>query len=281
MVTFNRIIEYPKDSPETRIVVVGDQHYGASDADLKRYNAFLKENLAPPNSWLISVGDGLDAITSRDPRFEIGGIAKPILQAENNDDILDLQIEMFVNDHMPYRDQILGLGLGNHENAVRVRGMGNAHRRICTALNVKNIGYSCIMELRLREAGATHRGMNRSFKILTHHGFGGSNATEGGALSTFCTHSKNFVVDAAFYGHKHDHCYKRTTRVGIDQGGNQDHQDVIVALVGTYLKTFNDKADPSWAETKGFPPRFLRGGWILKLTPENNGGWLTTRMSEG
>ena len=280
MITFNRVLEYPKDAPETRIVVVGDQHYGSADADLKRYRAFLKENLAPPNSWLIGVGDGLDSINSRDPRFEIGGIARELLQAENNDDILDLQAEMFIADHEPYRHQILGLGLGNHENAVRVRGMGNAHRRICTALNVKNIGYSCIMELRLREAKAQHRAMNRSFKILTHHGFGGNNVTEGGALSTFCNHVKGFIVDAGFYGHKHDYCYKRTSRVGINQKGRQDHQDVIVALVGTYLKTFNDKADPSWAETKGFPPRFLRGGWVLKLTPDSK-GWLTTRMSEG
>ena len=280
MITFNRIIEYNPEH-DIRVVVVGDQHYGSSDFRRKRYLDFLDDNMGHPNTFMVAIGDVADSITMRDPRFEMGGLDKAILQSEFPDDIVDHQVAMFVEDHMQYRDQIIGIGMGNHENVVRIRHSSNITRRICKELGVANLGYSAIISLKLRPEGATHRGMFREFNVLLHHGWGGSNSTEGGAMTTYAKHSSHFDnIDAAFYGHKHDYMYKRISRVGIDQAGNQQHRDILVGLVGTFLKTLNSKADPSWAETKGFPPRFLRGGWIMKLTPVAGGG-VFTRMSEG
>jgi hypothetical protein len=280
VITFNRTINYDPQH-DVRIIVVSDQHYGHADFRRKRYLSFLDENLSKPNSYLISIGDCADCITARDPRFELGGLAMEYRMQEDPDDILNLQVEQFVEDHEQYKHQIIGIGMGNHENTPRIKHSINVTKGICRALGVMNLGYSCIISLKLRPENAIHRGMFREFNVMCHHGWGGSNQTEGGALTTYCNHSKHFDnIDAAFYGHKHDYMYKRITRVGIDQAGNQKHRDMVVALTGTFLKTFNDKSSPSWAETKGFPPRFLRGGWVMKLTPLPKGK-VFARMSEG
>jgi hypothetical protein len=282
LITANKVIEYDPEH-DIRVVVVGDQHYGSSEFRRARYLSFLEDNMGHPNTFLVAIGDVADSITMRDPRFELGGLDKKILHSEFPDDIVDHQVQMFVDDHRQYATdgKIIGIGMGNHENVVRIRHSTNVTRRICKELGVMNLGYSALLSLKLRPLGAEHRGMFREFNCLFHHGWGGSNSTEGGAMTTYAKHSGHFDnIDAAFYGHKHDYMYKRVSRVGIDQAGNQKHRDIVVALVGTFLKTFNAKADPSWAETKGFPPRFLRGGWIMKLTPVAGGG-VFTRMSEG
>lgn len=276
MITLNVIIEYDTDTPWIKILNVSDQHVGHADYARKNYRKILKENLSEPNSYLITNGDGIDCVTPRDPRFQIGGIDPAYLQYRP-DEILDHQVDDCVAEHEPYKDQIIGLGMGNHElSALRHYGT-NPHQRICKALGVRNLGYSCILQLILRPRGTN--GRSRTFRILQSHGFGGSTRTEGGALSTFAAYANYFNVDAAFFGHKHDIIFKRFPRIGVDRNAKQIHEDVIVALTGSFLKTFNTSDVPNYAEQAGYRPTVLRGGWVLKIMPQWEGGVLT-KMSE-
>ena len=278
MITFNHVIEYdPQEFNDLRFLIVSDQHYGHADADLKRYRKVLKDNLGQPNQFLITNGDGLDCIVPGDKRFEMGGIASYLKESMRSDEILDMQRDTFIADHEPYKEQIIGLGIGNHENEIRKRQSRNVHRDICTALGVKNLGYMSIMQFILRPKGAD--GRSRTYRYMQHHGAGGSNATEGGGLSTFASFALHFNVDAAWFGHKHDYVYKRITRIGINRTGRQTHEDMIVGLTGSFLKTFNASDNPSWPETKMFKPKYLRGGYILRLIPDHDNG-IDAKVSE-
>lgn len=268
---------YEPDIPYVRILNVSDMHLGAADFARNDFRQCLSENMVDPNTYLLTNGDGMDCITVRDKRFEMGGIAKEYLSLRP-DEILDLQVEDLTAELEPYRDRIIGLGMGNHERSIVRNYNTNAHRRVCTNLGVRNLGYSSILTLSLRPRG--NNGRVRTFKILQHHGFGGSTRTEGGSLSTFCQYTNYFNVDAAFYGHKHDFVYKRFPRLDVKNKGTRLHaKDIIVALTGSFLKTFNHSDMPNYAEVAGYRPTILQGGWVLKLIPLHDAG-IKTKMSE-
>lgn len=281
MVTDRIVIEYdPKEYPHIHLVVASDQHFGSAEFNIRCYRQFLKENLSLPNSYLITVGDGLDCITTRDKRFRMGGVDPRYLVSNRPDEILDHQVEHFIEEHLPYRDKILGLGMGNHESMTLQHYNTNVHRQICRALEARNLGYVFMLNLVLRPKGAN--GRSRTFKVMGCHGFGGASRAEGGALSSYANFAKHYDVDAAFLGHKHDFVYKRIPKVGIknDASASVDYRDFILALTGTFKETFGRGDVPVWEETMGFVPRVPRGGWNLRLTPEHD-GWIRTKMSEG
>ena len=269
---------YDPEHPSVRILNISDAHLGAADFARKDLRECLYDNMADPNTYLLTNGDMMDCITVRDKRFEMGGIAKEYLSMRP-DEILDLQVEDITSELEPYKDRIIGLGMGNHERKIVTEFSTNAHRRVCNNLGVKNLGYSSILTLNLRPRGV--KGAHaREFSILQHHGFGGSTRTEGGALSTFCQYTNYFNVRAAFFGHKHDFVYKRFPRLDVKNGGTRlHHRDIIVALTGSFLKTFNHEDMPNYAEVAGYRPTILQGGWVLKLIALPDGE-IKTRMAE-
>jgi hypothetical protein len=271
---------YNPTTPYVRILNLSDMHLGAADFARKDFRNCLTENMADPNTYLITNGDAMDCITARDKRFETGGIAKEYL-ALRPDEILDLQVDDLTSELEPYKDRIIGLGMGNHERKAVTEFNTNPHRRVCTNLGVRNLGYSAILTIDLKPRGGNGKnGKKRIFTIMQHHGFGGSTRTEGGALSSCCQYTNYFNVDAAFFGHKHDYVYKRFPRLDVKNGGTRlHHRDIIVALTGSFLKTFNHEDMPNYAEVAGYRPTILQGGWVLKLIPLTDGG-IKTRMSE-
>ena len=279
MVPKNITIEYDPDIPYVQLLFLSDQHLGHADFARPYYRRVLTENLSQPNTYLISNGDALDCVTPRDKRFEMGGVDPRYLAPfRPPDEILDHQVEDFIEEHWKYRHQILGLGMGNHEHAITRHYGTNPHRRICKALDTINLGYSCIVDIFLKPKGV--KGRVRSFRFMQHHGWGGGTRTEGGALSGYSSYANYWDCDMAVFGHKHDYVYKRFPRLGKPKRQERlIHNDIIVALTGSFLKTFNESDMPNYAERGGFRPTVLRGGWLLKIYPQWDTG-LRTKMSE-
>jgi hypothetical protein len=44
----------------------------------------------------------------------------------------------------------------------------------------------------------------------------------------------------------------------------------VIGLTGTFLKTYSDTTDPTYAEVKGYPPVEI-GGLVLNLKPTSSG----------
>ena len=92
-----------------------DPHLGAKASDVPA----LKKYLAGSNkkTYFIGIGDLFDSIIWTDPRYTKSNDAT----AEN--EILDEQINMGAELLWPYREKIIGLGMGNHEwNVVKRHG---------------------------------------------------------------------------------------------------------------------------------------------------------------
>jgi hypothetical protein len=227
-----------------------------------------------PNAWLVGGGDHVDAIVPADlKRFQVSTVDTKYLALENPDEFLDAQAQDFCEIMRPYQGRILGLALGNHELAISKRYGFSIHRQICRDLDCDDLGYSYILLLKLTRA---EQGRTRSVIIYGTHGWGGGGRTEGGSITKYARAVQYYSADIFVSGHDHDSWTKKIARVGINQNGNIQSRDLILANTGSFMKTLSDGVTPSWAETKGLPPRNL-GGVILELNPEKQ-GWVSTTI---
>ncbi len=268
-----RTLPVNSDSP-LRLALFSDTHVGSRYFAKPQFTKFLAESMEHPNAYLMGIGDQIEAILQTDKRFAISGIDSKYLASETPDELLDMQSQDFVNLLKPYQDRLLGLLEGNHEGVMRLKGFG-IHRQICTALNCENLGRSCLFLLKL----VNGTGRVRSLTIFAHHGFGGGGRTEGGSITKYSRFIHYYDADIYISAHDHDHWTKKVARIGITNTGKMVAKDMILCNTGAFMKTLSDTDTPSWAETRGFPPRSL-GGIVLDVTPDSH-AWLTVKIVEG
>jgi len=126
------------------------------------------------------------------------------------------------------------------------------------------LGYSWGVTLRLSEGGA--RG--RTVKIRGHHGWGGGSRTAGGDITKYAKELAQWDADIGLYGHVHR---KQTTEIPR-MGWIKDKliaKPQRLAICGTFLKTFSNSGDPTYAETHGFMPTSI-GNVIVCIKPTHD-----------
>lgn len=267
-----KTIYYEQTNDPVRMVFFSDTHVGSRYFARKHFVKFLETSMDHPNAWLLGVGDQVDAIVPADgKRFQVSTVDAKYLALENPDELLDAQAQDFCQILKPYQGRILGLASGNHEGSIAKRYGFSIHRQICRDLECEDLGYSFLLLLKLTHK--EHR-RTRSVTIFGTHGFGGGGRTEGGSITKYARAVQYYDADIFLSGHDHDAWIKRVARIGLNNNGNIQNRDLILANTGSFLKTLSEGSTPSWAETRGFPPRNL-GGIVLELMPEKN-GWSTT-----
>ena len=267
-----RSVQVNSDSP-LRLALFSDTHVGSRYFAKAQFVKFLTESMDHPNAWLLGIGDQVDAIVPADlKRFTLSSIDEKYLRGDTPDEMLDAQASDFVKLLEPYRDRLLGLLEGNHEESIRKRYGISVHRQICTALNCENLGRSCLFLLKL----VNDTGRVRSLTIFAHHGFGGGGRTEGGSITKYSRFVHYYDADIYVTAHDHDHWTKKVARIGITNTGKMIDKNMILCNTGAFMKTLSDTDIPSWSETRGFPPRSL-GGIVLDITPDSH-AWLDMRI---
>ena len=266
----SRAIEY-EYTKSVRLVLFSDTHLGSAHFARRHFTKFLEQSMDHPNAWLIGVGDQIDAIVPSDfKRFQLSTVHSKYLKAENPDELLDLQCADFVDIMEPYKDRIIGLIEGNHEETIRKKHGTNPHRRlICEPLGCENLGRSCLLLLKFQQFHNGTPAKTRSLTIFAHHGFGGGGRTEGGSITKYSRFMTYYDADVYVTAHDHDFWVKKVARIGITHTGKMQHKDMVLANTGAFMKTLSDTDTPSWAETRGFPPRNL-GGLVLEFTPDSH-----------
>lgn len=273
MKCLSKTIFYESRQP-VRLVWFSDIHDGSRYFARRHFKKFLADNMDHPNAWLIGLGDHVDAIVPADiKRFQVSTVDERFLKGENPDEMLDAQAQDFCAIMEPYKGRLLGLAMGNHEQAISKRYGFSIHRQICRELGCEDLGYSFLMLLKL--TNEEHR-RTRSITIYGIHGFGGGGRTEGGSITKYARTVQYYDADIFASGHDHDAWVKKIARIGLNNNGKIQNRDLILLNTGSFLKTLSEGESPSWAETRGFPPRNL-GGIVLELTPDKH-GWINTSI---
>lgn len=248
-----------------------DVHKGNIACDVRAYKKFLE--LEDERTLFIGGGDLLDAIVVPDKRYQ-----KSVDDTKGNA-IIDEQIETMYDLLMPYREKILGLGIGNHEEVIiRKCGTDPIHR-LCEKLSTKNhqvkyLGYSCLIKLAFTDAKG---GRGRPVIVRQHHGWGGGSRTAGADITKFERDMGKWDADIFLYGHVHKKQTQTIPRLG-HQGKKLIARDQALGICGTFLKTYTEGADSTYPERAGYPPTAI-GGIQVTMKPLGT-GWMKIKAED-
>ena len=238
-----------------KIKPIFDAHLGSTNCDLGSFREYLKNS--DDNTYFFGGGDLLDMIITSDIKR----------YTKHNDAItghaiVDQQIEKMVEILAPYKSRLMGIGSGNHEANILKRCGTDPTDRMCKTLQVKNLGYSGLLKLILRE------GDNRSRTVIIryHHGWGGGSRTQGGDLTKFSKDLLSWDADVFLYGHVHRKQSDRVPRIGLS-GVKFINRSMLIGICGTFLKTYGNSDLASYGEIKGYPPTEI-GGITLNIKPQ-------------
>jgi predicted phosphodiesterase len=253
---------------ELKIKPIFDVHLGSPLCDLNALREYLSES--DKDTVFICGGDLLDCIIVSDTkRYRKGG--------DNNEGeaIIDDQIDKMVKILSPYKDRILGIGNGNHEDNITIRCGTNPSARIAKAINVPELGYSWLYRIFLdRKVGKNTD--TRMITIRGHHGWSGGSRTQGADLTKYSRDVAYWDADLFLYGHTHRLQSDEIPRLGLNKAGKLIARPKAMVICGTYLKTFSQDTTPSYSEKAGYPPLTI-GGASISLRKTNE--WVKIRVT--
>jgi hypothetical protein len=261
MIVTTKRIEY-KYGQTFKLKPIADVHIGARACDLSAFKDYMEDS--DDNTYFIGIGDLYDAIVVQDFRYQKSS------DRTKGDAVIDEQVEEGVEILEPYKDKILGLGLGNHERTVIKRCGTNMIDSTCKVLGIPSIGYSGLFRLMFSENGAR----TRTVIIRYHHGWGGGSRTIGADLTKFSRDVAYWDADIFLYGHVHRKQSDEIPRLGL-RGEKLYAKPKVIAICGTFLRTYMDTNDATYSEVCGYPPTAI-GGITLSLKPD--GKWMDIKV---
>jgi hypothetical protein len=262
---------HSKYKQQFKLLPFSDLHYDGkgkkSVCDVAKLKKDLKEQV-DENTIILGVGDWFGGILPRDVKRY-----RKDLDSASGDNILDEQIDGLVEILKPYREQIYGIGDGNHEDSILLHCGTHLIKRLIDKLNlgiakpIIQLGYSWLLQIRFR----VENSHTRSLIVRGHHGWGGGSRTEGADITKFAHDVKFWQADLFLYGHVH-----RLKINDIEEGrmfGDSGWKTYLKRMVvcGTYQRTYSNSKTATYAEKKGYPPVSIRVPTIY-LTPERETG---------
>jgi hypothetical protein len=244
---------------------IADVHLGSKACDVKAFKEFLADS--DEKTLFLGIGDLLDCIIVKDmKRYRKSG------DDTYGDAVVDEQIDRAEEILTPYKDRIVGLGHGNHEDTIIKVAGTNPMKRLCKRLDVPFLGLSGLVRLTFgldKQKG----GRGRTVIIRYHHGWGGGSRTQGADLTKFSKDISYWDADIYLYGHVHRQQTDSVPRLGLS-GDKLISKPKIICICGTFLKTYLNGDDPTYSELKGYPPVEI-GGVCITIKPHRR--WVKMR----
>ena len=257
MIIYTHRVEYSYGDV-IKIKPIGDVHFGNKYCDKNAFKSFLEDS--DDNTYFLGIGDLMDSIIVSDlKRYQ-----------KHSDDIagdaiLDSQIDGIYEILKPYKDKIIGLGRGNHEDTIIKYCGTDLMQRLCNRLECKYLGLSGLIRFMMTDSGA--RG--RTIIIRWHHGWGGGSRTQGADLTKYSKDTMHWDADIFLYGHVHRKQSDAVPRLGLS-GEKLINKPKLIGICGTFLKTYSNTTSSTYSELKGYPPVEI-GGITVNIKPREYG----------
>lgn len=246
-----------------RIKPIYDVHLGNKYCDVREFKAYLADS--GRNTYFVIGGDLWDAISVTDPRY------RKSTDNSETDAIINESLDRGYELLQPYKNKIIGIGLGNHEDVVLRRYGVDLTKLLCERLGGKShtkpkefptpLGYSWGLTLRFREG----EGRGRSLRVRGHHGWGGGSRTQGADLTKYSKDMASWDADVFLYGHVHRRQTDTIRRLSFNNR-RVIARPKIIGICGTFLKTVSRDEYPTYSERAGYPPTEI-GGLTLCVKP--------------
>jgi hypothetical protein len=237
-------------------LLLADVHYDSTHCNrilLKK----LLDQAKDKGAGIFICGDWNDAMQGRDDRRA----SKDDLRGEYKvGHYLDAVVDDSTAFLEPYRDNLLGIGDGNHETSILRHHETNVLGRICHALKVPYMGYAGFVRWMFAyEKDGKRSGMS-SLPMWFHHGAGGGGeVTKGTARAQ---REMGPVPDARIYigGHIHRSWRIDDARIKLTQAGKVTTERTLHLCIPTLKDEFDLRG--GYHVEKGRWPRVIGGYWL-------------------
>ena len=229
MPSSTRVVNASASGRKKYLLPFGDLHYGHPNCDHQKaldYLEWAKKN----DAWILLMGDLLE----NSSKESVGaGVYEQIM---NPDEQKYRIVEMLE----PFRDQVLGLLTGNHEERTFKTSGHDPSRAMAKMLDVPYLRYAAFLRLVVGDCGYT---------IYATHGGSGA-ATSAGKLNSVKKLSTWVDADVYLMGHMHDLIVDSSIKKFLDLRNKvvRDKRQTFV-VTGSFV-THED----SYAEMKSYAP---------------------------
>jgi hypothetical protein len=245
---------------EQKFLLTADRHWDNphSDQRLQKRHLDLAKRYG---AGVIDIGDLFCAMQGKyDKRSR-----KEDLRPEHKvNDYLDALVSTATDFFAPYAENIITLGMGNHETSVLDKHETNLTSNLVTSLNhrmktkIYNGGYSGWVIFRFLNKRTGHEHFKKLWYI---HGYGG-----GGPVTRDVIQSNRKAVylpdaDVVISGHTHDEWMLPIVRARITDNGDQYLHEQMHVKIPTYKDEYNNGFDGFHIE-KGRPPKPIGAIWM-------------------
>ena len=274
-------IQLRKTTEPVFIHVFSDIHRAAAGCDIAQLRSDINrlkhsvEKKGEQHYWL-GGGDWINGIGPKDKRLDSAAIA-PAFQKFVGDDLFGAEAHSIASEFRKIRDYGIGIGTGNHEDAVARHGEFNPSKRIAAALELPYLGYSAVIRFCIRK-GTRSLG---SCIAYWHHGKGAA-ASKGGKVNMLFGMRDVIEADVYIVGHVHEPIDFPESRLSVPHAGKMrlKERDLVFINSGTYLKAYETvgaaqkpftydeerQVRSDYAEKKAYRPSVIgHNGWRMTV----------------
>jgi predicted phosphodiesterase len=178
-----RVVNASAEGRKKYLLPLGDLHYGHPNCDRESVEGYLKW-ARDNDSWILLMGDLLE------------NSSKDSVGAGVYEQIMSPEAQMFEIIEMlePYKEYILGLLTGNHEERTYKRSGHDPSRSMAKMLGVPYLRYGAFLRLFVGDVGYT---------VYATHGSSGA-GTSAGKLNAVKKLRRFIDADIYLMGHMHD-----------------------------------------------------------------------------
>lgn len=245
---------------------VFDLHGDAEDSALDIFHELMRERMKLPNHYIFIGGDCFNAVFPGDPRWTPTVTKRDIME---RDDWINATTEHHEKIWADYKDSVLAIGEGNHEENLRRRHGFDLTGEMARRWHVPTAGYSGYLMLHLHRPNSNFH----TFPVVWHHGAWGGEVVWGmsGAMRYFGQMEGWYQ---AWFGHNHKMDVRALPRLSPEDDYVK-HRNSFIVNCGGYQKVL-EKGTPRYHERKGLPPVHLGSPLIeirTKRDPDEYGNY--------
>ena len=252
-------MDAPTRNFEAFFLLSSDRHHDSvhncTDLELEHLQEAVSRQ-----AGILDFGDLFDGMQGRDdPRRD------PALDLKAkfaNEDYFDAIINDAVEFYEPFSENIILLGQGNHETAVRKKNGVNLTSNLAIRINERNNsnifsgGYSGWVRFLFKRHGS-----RQEIRLKWHHGYGGGGGSTKGTSQSMKYAVQNPDAHIIATGHTHDHWILPIARERLKSNGQVSIDEQLHIRCGTYKNEWGDGTE-GWAVEKNISPKPLGAVWL-------------------
>lgn len=267
--------EVKRQGQEFWLLVQSDEHWDNPKTDLAMLKRHHEEALRR-GAGIIKVGDTFCAMQGK---YDFRADKSALRPEHQHGDYLDRLVTTAADFYGPFASNIIVMGDGNHETAIRKRHETDLIERLCGTIydrrgvKVQHGGYTGFVRIQFR-----HHHTRHSLTMVYAHGWGGGGPVTKDTIQAHRMMARYDGCDIIASGHTHDRWKLCDVKTGLNKFGQIVKRPVTILKCGSYKDAW-DEGVGGYEVERGHPAKPV-GAWWVRITYRKRGPVVTAIETE-